>query len=35
MEKLINNWVQSIFRKIEKRKLKKRLKQISKPINFK
>jgi hypothetical protein len=34
MEKLINNWVQSIFRKIEKRKLKKRLKQIQKPIKF-
>ena len=34
MEKLINNWVQSIFRKIEKRKLKKRIKQIQKPIKF-
>jgi hypothetical protein len=34
MEKLINNWVQSIFRKIENRKLKKRLKQIQKPIKF-
>jgi hypothetical protein len=34
MEKLINNWIKSIFRKIEKRKLKKRIKQIQKPIKL-
>ena len=33
MEKLINKWVQSIFTR--KSSFKKRLKQISKPINFK
>jgi hypothetical protein len=34
MEKLINNWIKSIFSKIEKRKLKKRIKQIQKPIKL-